>query len=237
MVTNTVNGKRYIGQSSCDDIKKRWDTHQRMRKKCLGTAIYRAYQKYGVDKFKYQIICICFDEDCNRFEEEYIKKYNTITPNGYNMKLLGGSYKVSDETRALLRQKAKSWWAIQSNRDTFVSPCKGKHLSDEHKQKLRNAQIARWNRTDRNNTNKVYKTEEKRQKALEGLAVGRNKNKKAIAQYTLSNELIKEYTSISEAVRETGICRSTISKVCLGSPAYKTAGGYLWKYVESRETP
>ena len=245
LVTNTVNGKKYVGQSTCDDIKKRWDTHQRMRKKCLGSAIYRAYQKYGVENFKYQIICICFDEDCNRFEEEYIKKYNTITPNGYNMKLLGGSYKVSDETRALLRAKAKTWWADDKNRNTFVSPCKGKQLSEEHKQKLRASQNAFWKgmsneeREKRKQRtcqivgkgNERFKSEESKQRSLQAFIKYRMKNDKKIGQYTLDNILIQEYTSISEAARETKICLSTISKVCNGIKSYKTAGGFIWNFI------
>jgi group I intron endonuclease len=246
LVTNLVNGKRYVGQSTCDDIKKRWDTHHRMRKKCLGSAIYRAYQKYGIDKFKYQIICICFDEDCNRFEEEYIRKYNTITPNGYNMKLLGGSYKVSEETRALLSKKAKAWWSDETNRKAFINPCKGKQLSDEHKQKLRDAQNTYWNTMSDELRQKrlshvgtkgtgirKYKSEESKQRSLDAIEASRIR--KGVAQYTPENVFVKEYKSISEATNITGICRSTISKVCLNKPNYHTAGGFLWKFVEVNE--
>lgn len=40
--------------------------------------------------------------------------------------------------------------------------------------------------------------------------------------------VIKEFDSTREAERQTNICHSTISKVCLGKK--KSAGGYFWKY-------
>lgn len=52
--------------------------------------------------------------------------------------------------------------------------------------------------------------------------------RKPVFQYTLQNELIKEYSSVYEAMEETGIDKSNIRKCCQGNQ--KTAGGYLWKY-------
>ena len=60
-----------------------------------------------------------------------------------------------------------------------------------------------------------------------------DKNKsKPILQYTLSNFLLKEYKSIHEANRDTGIDRKDISYVCNNKCGHKTAGGYIWKYKE-----
>ena len=63
-----------------------------MKHKTVGKILFNAYNKYGTTNFKYKIICICFDEDTNKFEEEYIMKYNTIYPNGYNL-MPGGNNK------------------------------------------------------------------------------------------------------------------------------------------------
>lgn len=49
-------------------------------------------------------------------------------------------------------------------------------------------------------------------------------------QYSLSGELIKEYRSIRDAERETGVDHVTITRACKGR--YKTSGGYIWKYKE-----
>lgn len=47
-------------------------------------------------------------------------------------------------------------------------------------------------------------------------------------QYSLSGELIKEFRSIRDAERETGISHNTISRACCGK--LKTSGGFIWEY-------
>lgn len=45
--------------------------------------------KYGEEAFEFRVLIICFDEDRFEFEKEYIQRYNTMVPNGYNI-LEGG---------------------------------------------------------------------------------------------------------------------------------------------------
>lgn len=51
---------------------------------------------------------------------------------------------------------------------------------------------------------------------------------KPVIQYTTDGTVVKQYDSISQAVRETGYSEKTITKSCKG---YNTFG-YKWKYVE-----
>jgi hypothetical protein len=52
-----------------------------------------------------------------------------------------------------------------------------------------------------------------------------------VGQYTLKDqELIKEYSSIIEASKETGISDKHIGSVCRGNR--KSTGGYVWKYID-----
>lgn len=53
-------------------------------------------------------------------------------------------------------------------------------------------------------------------------------NHRAIRQFSLDGKEIKVYESIQEAIRQTGI--ANIYKVAKGE--LKTAGGYIWKYVD-----
>jgi len=55
-----------------------------------------------------------------------------------------------------------------------------------------------------------------------------NKMSKSVLQYDLKGNFIKEYYSISQAVRETNVNQSGISLVCLGKR--NTAGKFVWKY-------
>lgn len=62
-----------------------------------------------------------------------------------------------------------------------------------------------------------------------GLKLGRASKRKSVLQF-LDGELIKTYPSIAEAERQTGIDNRSISACCKGK--YKTAGGYVWRYVK-----
>jgi len=89
-ITNKITGKCYIGETTADDPQKRWSAHIHTMKSNKGCpALKDAMKKHGVENFKFEVIIICFDEDVNRYEQEYIKKYNSMTPNGYNI-LAGG---------------------------------------------------------------------------------------------------------------------------------------------------
>jgi group I intron endonuclease len=89
-ITNKVTKKMYIGETKLDDPQKRWKAHLYAIGQGRGCPALRdAIQKHGVENFKFEVILICFDEDRFHYEEEYIKKYNTMAPNGYNI-LKGG---------------------------------------------------------------------------------------------------------------------------------------------------
>lgn len=51
-----------------------------------------------------------------------------------------------------------------------------------------------------------------------------------VIQLSIDNIVIAEYGSLAEAEKQTGVGHGQISRVCKGNR--KTAGGYIWKYVE-----
>lgn len=55
---------------------------------------------------------------------------------------------------------------------------------------------------------------------------------KKVFQFNKDGELIKEFDSMAEASKITGICLSSISQNCNGSTSYSHAGGYLWSFNE-----
>jgi group I intron endonuclease len=87
-ITNLVNGKLYIGQSK--DPNKRWSTHKSNSKnknnKNYSMPITRALGKYGKENFSFEIIDTANSfEELNKLEGKYIKEYNSLIPNGYNV--------------------------------------------------------------------------------------------------------------------------------------------------------
>lgn len=59
------------------------------------------------------------------------------------------------------------------------------------------------------------------------LRMGNGRNH-AVVQFNMDGTLLKEYPSLAEAERETGIWHNNISKACLKQ--IKSCGGFLWRY-------
>ena len=232
MVENKINKKKYIGQSLQQDINNRWKQHKSLKKTSIGQILFNAYQKYGIDNFKFKILCICFDDDTNNYEIEYIKKYNTLYPNGYNLLIGGNNKKHNEYTINVLKQKlsgenhpnyGKKFSTERRINMSIVrrkelNPNYGKKLSNEQKNKISNTMLS-FNKDKRELINDKIKETLK----------FKIKNCKKVFQYDLNNNFIKEYNSISEASKLLNICRSSIQRCCDGK--YKTTKEYIWKYV------
>ena len=114
-ITNTINGKCYIGQSLY--LKKRIKRHLTYKSHKDNLALYKAFDKYGVDKFTIEILETIDTEKCDNIKSEldileisYIKKYNSYI-SGYN-KTIGGDagitgYKFTEEQRRKVSEHQK----------------------------------------------------------------------------------------------------------------------------------
>jgi group I intron endonuclease len=102
-IENKINGKVYIGQSI--DIIRRWKEHCRPSKIQNGKLkIERAFFKYGVHNFSFEVLETCPIECLYEIELKYIRHYQSFKKNiGYNIVEGGqGGYgkKHSDEQKA-----------------------------------------------------------------------------------------------------------------------------------------
>jgi group I intron endonuclease len=161
LITNTVTGKQYVGQSR--GIKKRFTRHKRAaRTKHKREAFYlhNSIAKHGVDSFKFEVLLYAKDpEYLNLMEHRCIQAYGTVSPNGYNLDTGGGvSRKISEDTRKKLigrpawnkgvpmseKQKAN----LSAIRKGTPSPQKGKPVSEEQKRKQSEKMKGRtaWNK-------------------------------------------------------------------------------------------
>lgn len=87
MFTNKCTEKSYIGQSI--NIEKRYNAHLfKMSEKSL---FHDELHYYGIHNFDFEILEECSVQDLDDREMYYIKKYNTISPNGYNLTAGGGN--------------------------------------------------------------------------------------------------------------------------------------------------
>lgn len=94
-VTNMVNGKLYIGQTT-RTLEQRWREHCCSSSQC--TYLHNAIVKYGKENFKIEQIDIALDqEELDYKEQQYIKCYDTLVPNGYNLTTGGNADKRYSE--------------------------------------------------------------------------------------------------------------------------------------------
>lgn len=122
-ITNNINNKVYIGQSRT--IEKRWIKHKNASNNPndhnYDTPLHRAFRKYGVNNFKFEIIEECSIDKLDEREIYWINYYDSFTK-GYNLTLGGdgSGYAINknkvigiidDLTNSLLFQKeiAEKW--------------------------------------------------------------------------------------------------------------------------------
>ena len=152
-IENLVNGKVYIGQSN--DIEKRWYDHKRdsfiLGHKHYEYPLYRAFRKYGIENFSFEVILECEEWELDEWEIYFIEIYKSYCGNkngwGYNQSLGGESgsrgYKWTKE------QKEKQSKRVKGEKNGFYGKShskeakekmskkrKGKTLSQEHKAKI-----------------------------------------------------------------------------------------------------
>jgi group I intron endonuclease len=117
-----ISDKVYVGMTTTGIIK-RWHSHVYYAKHGAKWPLYAAIRKYGKEYFTIEILesCAAMEELYHR-EVYWIEQYKSIAPNGYN--LLPGSRFRDGRPSSMLRK---------------VRSDKGKTISEERKQGLRNA--------------------------------------------------------------------------------------------------
>jgi group I intron endonuclease len=89
LITNLVNNKQYVGQSSNKDCNVRFERHWLASKyKSKNIILYNAMRSYGKDCFKVESLCIVPRKALNNMEmywAEQLETYIWDNPGGYNM--------------------------------------------------------------------------------------------------------------------------------------------------------
>ena len=147
-ITNTINGKIYIGQSA--RLSKRLYDHRTALKNNYhkNQHLQNSYNKYG-DVFEIEIIVFCDDEsELDALERFYIAYYDSTDPmKGYNKETGGNLNKhLSEETRKKLSEAQKGKHHSEETRKKISeaqkgekNPNWGKHHSEETRKKLSEA--------------------------------------------------------------------------------------------------
>jgi len=121
-VTNTVNGKVYIGKWIHPTVDRRWRLHKSAAKSGSPYYFHRAIRKYGSDAFKVEVIDKTeTSEELSEMEKRYIALYHSNDPSkGYNMTEGGEGtqgYTPTEAWRNWKSEHSKKWWDIPNYRE------------------------------------------------------------------------------------------------------------------------
>lgn len=260
-ITNTVNKKCYIGVTTEVNPNRRWRNHKSSIRANIGCPFLQtAFKKHGEDAFKFEVLIICFDEDVFKFENDYIVKYNSMIPNGYNAAeggirrptFLGKTH--TEETKKILSEKSKVYnanpevrerarlRAIEFNRSRNIAELLKK--SEKWQKALREGRIGGHSQTEEgkkkisDSLKKYYKTHTKDGSSTNPKKISetrRTKYGKKVSQYTKEGQFIASFDSIVEASEKTNVTRRNVQECVSGRN--KTAGGFIWKYEEPKDAP
>ena len=136
LITNSVNGKVYIGQTN--DLNVRWKSHKRaalMPESPDKMVISRAITKHGVSNFTFKELDVCETQDqVNILEDQYIEKYDSTNPEkGYNVKRGGFNAPIPEAIRKKISESSMGKPGTN----------KGKHFDDDWKRNLSQFQIGK----------------------------------------------------------------------------------------------
>ena len=199
-ITNSLTGKAYIGQT-VRSFEERLSEHKRKANSTIGKAI----NKYGEDNFTYEIIDKASSvEELNELEFKYIREFNTLAPNGYNLVEGGGNtfgYSHTEDAKLKMSKSRKGRFNGESN--SFY----GKTHSEEQKAKWSHERSGRTlSESWRNNIAKA------------------NQVKVKIV------ELNKEFDSIKDCAEFLNLAPTNITRACKSNGKRKVRG-YHVEYV------
>ncbi len=216
-VTDTTNGKLYIGCTK--DFEKRKASHLQLRKTddCL---FHQMIEEHGKENFEWVILeTVETQEEAYRREQFYIRELNTIFPDGYNMTIGGRSHSLVNSKPIVsltldgqyVKRYVSGAQAVHDDGYVLASIhdcCKG--LIRRHRDK-----VFMYEEDYLKNGSRIYEKPEPN-----GMV--------SVIQCDMQGNFIAKFKSVNEASEKTGTCRTTISGNLTGE--YKTANGFIFVY-------
>ncbi len=254
---NKLNGRAYVGQT-WQEVDRRWRKTSKTYLSYRTTEVFfKALQKYGWENFESIILCSCRNqEDMNHMEEYFIKFYNSLAPNGYNLRALcDGREKHTESSRLKMSERAlnrdQSKYANPWNKTQIVEiegkkykKCWGclKHLELEPNF----SKVRKYYKSRCHKCSYLYKPYEKMDPELRLESIKQRGEKfkqihgtperrefykklhsKAIQQLDLNTKaILKEYDCASDAKKD-GFSGACLSVACNKGTPYK---GFLWQF-------
>ncbi len=205
-IKNLVNNKYYIGQT-VHKLEERWQQHKKKNSNCR--YLKHAFNKYGFDNFKFELVCECIDEDLDKFEIKYMEEYNSLVPNGYNLREGGNSGRHHQSTKDKI---SKTLLDKNYKYPVGTHPWIGRKHNEESKEKISKSLIGKKASDETIEKMKL---------------IGRKK----VIQYDLNDNIINIYESCTEAAEKNNTSKAGVSMVCNNKRIQLK--GFKYKYEDS----
>lgn len=215
------SGKSYIGQTIYS-LKERAKTSNGIGySNC--TIFFRAIQKYGFENFIFEILGEFPINELDKKEKDFIEQYNTIQPNGYNIKPGGANSYTKGQTR---KSKIDQYDLEGNYIKTFESL---REAADEMNTKYQSiSAVLTGKRPQHNGYIYKYYGDTPPKPVRVAKTAGRQ-----TAQYDLEGNLLNIYPSANQAaiaIGKNSNAGRNIRLVCEGKRL--TAYGFKWKFLD-----
>lgn len=248
--TNKTNYKTYFGQTSCEDLTRRWAGGGGY-KGC--PVFYNAIKKYGWDGFTHEIIKTGLTKDeADALEKECIWFFRTDEREfGYNVQ--GGGHhsgKLTEDGRMSLSEKSSGKNSPVA-RPVCAFDCGGNFIREFHTiteaAKFFNISVGRLSTHCKSMSGTcsgkifVYKDiigsaeHLPPERCIQPYAVKRSSRE--ISQYTLDGRFIRKFNSVKDAAKSVGVGKSTIIGVLRRNDSKGSCAGYQWRYYDGSTNP
>lgn len=211
-ITNLINNKVYIGQT-IRTLKQRFTQHCCRSDSIVGSAI----KKYGKENFSVEIIAETDNlEELNKMEVYYIKEFNSLSPNGYNLDSGGNNKTMHEETKKKIGARHKGKVISEEQKQIASLTHKGKPKSIEQRLKMSIAGKAR------------IRTKEHCENISNSKKGIRAKNNKWVYGFNPKTNQGFFISSAHEAVK-LGFNQGHLRECCIGKR--RKHRGFIWCYV------
>jgi len=131
LITCLINDKKYVGQT-IGSVEKRWKKHIKGNwdKNIEFFPIQRSFKKHGIENFKIDILEENIEEQ-NKLDDaeiHYSEIYNSLVPNGYNLRVGNARGKVSDEIKEKISKANKG----RPRTEIWLKRSSDSHMGNKH---------------------------------------------------------------------------------------------------------
>lgn len=228
-ITNLVNNKSYIG-SSCNLYNRLYEHFRYLRlNRHANSKLQAAYNKYGKENFKYEIITFGPCDYCFKIEQlcfdVYKPEYN------FYLKAEMTNRKLSEETKKKIGIKSRQKFLDNPNLKNVLKESRNKKqvwnkgktevYSQETKEKMSNA-------AKKSYKNKLGNPDVRKKATCSSVET----NRIPVGIYNKNGKLVQEFYSISEAIKLLNLSESASGNISTGLNLNKIRYGYYWKTLK-----